>query len=359
MKKYFLGLSCFFTVTMYAQNTSCNEKANTMLISKIKKYPSDQLIPYYSEKNDRWGIFDRKTKKILTEPVLRDAAFFHPHINLYYGLETNGQENGCNGKIMGSEENYRIADIQNSGYIIYEASGAMPNMPKRSNKDKVKDEISGFEVDAYGNLVAFNPKYYNAEKDEPTIYNIVPFKNLYFAIVKNRINNETFFSIINQKGETFSGFEKLSNYPHHKQIYSHEKDVWFLIETNKNHYILKSLFKGTPFKDNFVNTDNWQNFAQTIGYAIMQTKEGKGILDLTNLEWKIKPAKNNDFWYLNYASLKPLAINYDKDEYSYNSKITIPIEMIKKNRKNTYIYIQNSKYSFYDLNMKLYQPKNN
>jgi len=56
--------------------------------------------------------------------------------------------------------------------------------------------------------------------------------------------------------------------------------------------------------------------------------------------------------------LEPLAINYDKDEYSYNPTIIVPTEMIKKNRKNTNIYLQNSKKSFYDLKMKLYVPKN-
>ncbi|MEG1376994.1 MAG: hypothetical protein RSC81_07965 [Myroides sp.] len=357
MKNYLLGLCSFFSIAVWAQNVSCEEKAKTMLIEKIKNYPSNQLIPYYSEKDDQWGYFDRKSKRKITEPVLREADFFHSHINLYYSLETNGQENGCTGKIMGSKEGYRLENFYESDYQIYETMMPAESMAKKTFKDKVNSAVNGFEVDENRNLTAFNPKFYNEEKDQPNIYDIFQFKGEHYAVVSFKNNTEAFCSVINQKGETFPGFEKLKNYPHRKQTYSHETDLWFLIETGENQFIFKSLFTGKQFADTFDNIDNWENFAQTIGYAIMRTNNKKGVLDLTTMKWKVKPAASNNFWYLNYSSLEPLAINYDKDEYSYNPTIIVPTEMIKNNRKNTYIYIHNSKNSFYDLNMKLYEPK--
>lgn len=357
MKNYLLGLCVFLSVAVWGQNVSCEEKVKTLLIDKIKDYPSNQLIPYYSENDGKWGYFDRKSKRKITEPVLRDAAFFHPHINLYYSLETNGQENGCTGKIMGSKENYQLENIYESDYQIYEAMMPPESMVKKSFKDKVDSAIGGFEVDEKGRLTTFNPKFYNAEKDQPNIFDIFQFKNNHYAIVSIKDNNGSFYQVINQKGETFSGFERLKNYPHRKQSYSHENDLWFLIATSENQFAFKSLFEGKQFDDTFDNTDNWENFAQTIGYAVMSTNNKKGVLDLTTMKWKVKPAASNDFWYLNYSSLEPLAINYDKDEYSYNSTIIIPTDMIKKNRKNTHIYLQNSKNSFYNLKMKLYEPK--
>jgi len=357
MKNYLLGLCGFLSVAVGAQNVSCEEKVKTLLIDKIKEYPSNQLIPYYSENHGKWGYFDRKSKRKITEPVLRDATFFHPHINLYYSLETNGQENGCTGKIMGSKENYQLENIYESDYQIYEAMMPPESMAKKSFKDKVDSAIGGFEVDEKGKLTTFNPKFYSAEKDQPNIFDIFQFKNNHYATVSIKDNNGSFYQVINQKGETFSGFERLKNYPHRKQSYSHENDLWFLIATSENQFVFKSLFEGKQFADTFDNTDNWENFAQTIGYAVMSTNNKKGVLDLTTMKWKVKPAVSNDFWYLNYSSLEPLAINYDKDEYSYNSTIIIPTDMIKKNRKNTHIYLQNSKNSFYDLKMKLYEPR--
>ena len=357
MKNYLLGLCSFLSVAVWAQNRSCEEKAKTLLINKIKDYPSNQLIPYYSEKDGMWGYFDRKSKRKITEPVLREADFFHPHIHLYFSLETNGQENGCTGKIMGSKESYRLENFYESDYQIYEAMMPPESMVKKTFKDKVNNLVNGFEVDEKGKLTSFNPKFYNEQKDQPNIYDIFQFKGEHYAIVSFKDNNGSFYQVINQKGETFSGFEKLKNYPHRKQSYTHEEDLWFLIETTENQHIFKSLFEGKQFADTFDNTNNWENFGQTIGYAIMSTNNKKGVLDLTTMKWKVKPKASNDFWYLNYSSLEPLAINYDKDEYSQNQNIIIPIEMLKKNRKNTYIYIHNSKNSFYDLKMKLYEPK--
>ena len=60
MKNYLLGLCGFLSVAVGAQNVSCEEKVKTLLIDKIKEYPSNQLIPYYSENDGKWGYFDRK-----------------------------------------------------------------------------------------------------------------------------------------------------------------------------------------------------------------------------------------------------------------------------------------------------------
>jgi hypothetical protein len=62
---------------------SCTERVTMQLINKIKKYNSKDLIPYYSEKENRWGYFHRSTKKIITKPLMQDAYFFKPFVFFY------------------------------------------------------------------------------------------------------------------------------------------------------------------------------------------------------------------------------------------------------------------------------------
>lgn len=358
MKKTLFVYLIVWSINVSAQEMTCEEKANKFLIEKIKGFQSNDLIPYYSKKESKWGYFHRVTKRKITEPVMKDAFFFHPYINLYYSLETDGKENGCNGKILGSKENYRVENLESSGYQIFESSGSWDKEIKKSYKSMIKDDLSGFEVDAGGNLTYFNSKYYNNSKDEPNILDVITLKNKYYAIVANRSadNSSSTYSVIDQNGKPFSNFENLPKYPHRKQIYSSDEDVWFLMETGKDQYVFKSLLKGEYIEETFVSSSNWENDAQSIGYAIMDC-EGKksGVFDLVTMKWKIKPAVKNDFLYLNYSSLEPLLYNYNKGENSYNPAIEVPVDMINKNREITNIYIQTSKDTFYDLDLKLYK----
>lgn len=325
-----------------------------MLIDKIKPYNSKDLIPYYSKKDRKWGFFHRASKKRLTTPILREEYFFQPDLHFYYSFEVNG-EDGCQGELLGSAQVYKLTSVKSSVYEIMIAEA--PKKEEDINyKNFAKDDIPGFELDENGNLTYFNSKYYNKKEDKPQLSDIFKINGKHYATALYEENGKKYYTIINQKGEVSKGFEKLETYPNRKQIFSNENDVWFLLEIAKDKYIFKSLLTGQTFNETFDYAPSWKSKAQDIGYAIFSVNKQSGLLDLTTMQWIIKPSAKNDFVRLHYASSDPLNFNYEKDRYSYNPTVTNPIEMIHHNRSISYIYIQNSKKQFLDLNLKLYKP---
>ena len=353
MKNLFTSAILLFCIHANAQTFSCDEKVQKLLVDKIKKYNSKDLIPYMDKKEGRWGYFHRTTKKILTAPIMNEAYFFHPHINFSYSFEQKG-EDGCNGKIYGSRIEYRILNLEKSVYIPTMAMA--PNQVKPAFKKFIKLEISGFEVDDKGSLTYFNPKFYDEENNEPRIIDIFKANGENYAITYLNEDTGHYYSVINQQGVAIKNFEKLKGYPTKKQSYNNEKDVWFWVNTNENEYILRSLLSGQRLNETFNNSPTWEYYAQEFGYAIFVIGKQKGLMDLTTMKWKIKPSIKNDFDFLVYASSEHLDYNYNKDEYSHNPNIIATIEMINANRKKSYIYIQNSKNQFMDLDLKFYRP---
>lgn len=353
-----LVIFIFFSLHITAQELSCDEKITTQFINKIKPFNSKDLIPYYSEKENKWGYIHRITKKIITKPIMREAYFFKPFVQFYYSFETNGLQNGCSGKILGSKDNYKIESLEKSEYQefdIYEEGG--PEV-KKTYKNMVKEDVNGFVVDENGKLKHFNPKFYNEKDDEPLIQNIIFFKNNYYAIIKILENNKKYYSIINQEGQEFLNFKKTEYYPMLKQIYSDDTDIWFLTIRNDKKYVYKSLLNNIQLEEAFDdNTIYGEVQDQSFGYVIYSVDKKKGVFDLTTMKWKIKPSDKNDFIYLFYASSEPLLYSYQKGEWTYRNDVIISNKDIEENRKKSYIYIQSSKNIFYDLELKSYEPK--
>ncbi|UIR54758.1 hypothetical protein LZQ00_10770 [Sphingobacterium sp. SRCM116780] len=345
MKKIILFAYILFHFSVRAQTTmTCEEKVDKFLIEKIKPYASNDLIPYYSKQVNKWGFFHRKTKKIITKPILNEPYFFHPNLNFHYSLEQMSEDR-CTGEISGSLDNYKLKETASSEsqlFVTMKEEGEI----KPSFKSFVKSDLTGFEVDEEGQLTYFSPHFYDEVEDRPTIFRIFKVKNAYCAIVMY----DNHYAVINQRGVPFPNFEKLSDIPTKKQSYSNEDDAWFWMNTGKEEYSFRSLLSGIQLKESFSESPNWTNNTQDIGYAILTIGKQKGLMDLTTMQWKIASAAENDFSSLAYASLEPL--NYG--EYAYDSQIAI--EMIQENRKKAYIYIRNSKNQYLDLNLKLYKP---
>lgn len=357
MKKkilYAFTLLTLSSLNVIGQTKTCDEKVNLFLIEKIKSYQSIDLIPYFSEKENKWGYFHRKTKKILTTPVLNDATFFNPSIEFYYSFETDGEQNGCDGKISGSKDKFKIDRISTSGYQMYSMDEGQHL--KKSYKSFVKEGISGFEVDSIGNLTSFSPKFYDSRNDKPRIFNFINFKGEYYALASMTENDTTFFTVINQKGASMPNFERITFYPSIKQIYTSDDDIWFFIRTGKDEYVFKSLLKGKRLKETFKYPSDWRYQTKTIGYNIFTVGKAQGILDLTTMKWKISPSIKNDFRSIEFTSLTSMDINPEKTEYFYTPATVIPTEMINTNRSKSYIYIQDSNKLFCDLELKYYKP---
>ena len=343
-------LFSLFTNLINAQEMSCQEKVQKLFIDKVKHHNSKDLIPYYSEKDNNWGYFNRNTGKIITEPIMRrDAIFFKPNLKFYYSFETNGIENGCTGEISGSKNNYKILSLNNAQYQAYDTA-FNGSYEKKSYKNHVKNSINGFEVDENGVLTNFNPKFYDEREDKPLISEVILFKGNIYAITKIVENNKNYFTMIKQNGEEFLNFKKTEYYPRLKQIYSNDTDLWFLTKSKNGKYIYKSLLENKTLQDSFDDdTIYGEKQAQKLGYVIYTVNKKNGVLDLTTMKWKVKPTNKINFSYLEYSSSEKLT---EKE----NIKI-IPNKDIEENRKISYIYIQTSNNEFYDLQLKLYKPK--
>ncbi len=356
-KIYILVVIIFYAIHTNAQDIDCNKKVETQLKNMIKSFKSIDLIPYYSEKEKKWGYFHRLTKKIITKPIMNSPYFFNPNINFSHCFETNGLENGCDGRILGSKGNYKIELSENAQYE-YDTGMGMSESTEKKFKSMVKDDVNGFEVDKNGILTNFNHKFYDEENDKILISKIIFFNKNYYAIIELFESGKNYYSIINQDGQEFVNFKKTECYPSLKQIYTKDSDLWFLTQTKNGKYTYKSLLNNIQselaFDSNVIYGENQE---QSFGYVIYTLDKKPGVLDLTTMEWKINPSENNDFQYLFFASSEPLLYSYKKDEWTYKPDAIISNKDIEDNRKKSYIYIQSSKDVFYDLELKIYKQK--
>jgi|GEM_PF-1759530 len=341
---------------LFSQNFSCEDKVSKHLIDKVEKHESINLIPYFSKTENKWGFFDKKTRKIVTSPILNRVHFFKPNLRLFYEMNNGNQENGCDANILGSKENYKTEFIKQSDYQVYEVESE--TRPKINYEKLINDEISGFEVNDNNKIIGFNSKFYN-KKTKKSILKIwaIKFKNNYYAVVTEKINDKNKYSIVNQQGDEMEGFENLSNFPIKVFHYRDSDDIWFYFKTEAGKYKFRSLLKNKEINGLFDRPLNLNNYAKTIGFAILKTNAKYGLLDLTTMSWRLKPKKKNDFVSLNYSSSEVLSENYINDRNNINFNKEIPIEIIKQNRLKSNVYIQNSKREFYNLKRKIIKPK--
>ena len=343
MKKIIL-LSCLlFLSNLHSQELTCEQKVKKFLIDKIKKYKSNELIPYYSKKENKWGFFDIKSKIKVTKPIFNDGYFFNPSLYIYYGLNTNGKENGCDGKISGSNSGYKIISLKESIYELFSSDSAPTFIIDYSNY--IDNSTSGFEVNNNNKIIKFNSKFYNNETTKPIDLDPIYLKGNFYTVINYKIKDISTFSIINQSGETVSGFENSSKNLYPINSFSDSDDVLILIPNLNNTYKLKSLLKNLDLIENINDSFIGDNNIKKLGYSLLKVNNEMGIFDFTTMNWKIKPDSKNDFSVLYYSSLEEIT----KQD---------TIKGVIENRKKVKIFIQNSKNEFYDLDMKLYKPKN-
>lgn len=358
IKKYLMFLLLFTAVTSSAQENTCDKKVNNLLIDKVKSFNSKDLIPYFSEKENKWGYMDRVSKKIITTPIFNAVYFFQPYLQFESSFEDDQLTKGCNGKIAGSSENYTVKSLKTTDYQAYTMPFDGYEEVKKNYQSMIKNTISGFELDADGKVSFLNSKFYDEANDKSLILEVFQFKNKYYAITKTVERKKEYYNVIDQKGNGFAGFKKLEPYPRLKQIYSNDKDVWFLLEINNNKYVYRSLFENRQLNDTIDDrTVYGQNQTQSLGYVIYTSNKKKGVFDLTTMNWRIPPSEKNDFSYLYYSCSDPLLYSYDKKEYSYRTDVILSSKMINENRAKSYIYIQTSNKDFYDLDFKIYIPE--
>ena len=274
MKRILLAVMLSIGVLGFAQNSE--EKIKGMIkeqiVDKIKNYKLTDLVPY-SKDGKKWALMDVKSRKILTDFVMRIPSTFNPEfmadINIgkwVYGMMIN--------------TNYDILPL-----VI------ACSIPEWFDV-KETDEL-GFQVDEQGRMTAYN-------KDYEYISNPILYKGEYYIII---IKKDKTNVLINQKGEEKEGF-------HFKEIL----DIYY-----KDREIGENVFYVEDFegKRGFVTMSGKKKlygkllsriYYPTLGYGLQ--KDGfylneikkSGVVDLVTQEWLIKPQEKYKIYRIIYTS---------------------------------------------------------
>ncbi len=270
MKRILLALMLGIGVLGFAQSEE--EIVQKYIIDKIKNYNPTDLVPY-SKDGKKWALMDVKSRKILTDFVMRIPSTFNPEfmadINIgkwVYGMMIN--------------TNYDILPL-----VI------ACSIPEWFDVKKT-DEL-GFQVDEQGRMTAYNKDYEYISK--PILY-----KGEYYIII---IKKDKTNVLINQKGEEKEGF-------HFKEIL----DIYYKDrETGENVFYVE----GFDGKKGLVTISGKKKlygellqevYSGVLGYSVQKDNENikkikkSGVVDLVTQEWLIKPQEKYKIYRIIYTS---------------------------------------------------------
>ena len=281
MKRILLAVMLGIGALGFAQSEE--EIVQKYIVDKIKGYKPTDLVPY-SKDGEKWALMDVKSRKILTDFVMRIPSTFNPEF---------------------------MADINigkwNYGMMINTNYDILPLVIACSIPEwfdvKETDEL-GFQVDEQGRMTAYN-------KDYEYISNPILYKGEYYIII---IKKDKTNVLINQKGEEKEGF-------HFKEIL----DIYY-----KDREIGENVFYVEDFegKRGFVTMSGKKKlygkllsriYYPTLGYGLQ--KDGfylneikkSGVVDLVTQEWLIKPQEKYKIYDIIYTSSEKLK-KYDETD---------------------------------------------
>lgn len=293
MKRILLAVMLGIGVLGFAQNSE--EKIKGMIkeqiVDKIKNYKLTDLVPY-SKDGKKWALMDVKSRKILTDFVMRSPSTFNPEfiadINIgkwVYGMMIN--------------TNYDILPL-----VTY-----CP-IPEREWFDVEKTDELGFQVDEQGRMTAYN-------KDYEYISDPILYKGEYYIII---IKKDKTNVLINQKGEEKEGF-------HFKEIL----DIYYKDrETGENVFYVEDLegkrgLVTISGKKKLYGELLQEVYSGILGYSAQKDNENikkikkSGVVDLMTQEWLIKPQEKYKIYDIIYTSSEKIK-KYDETD---RNKVTI------------------------------------
>ena len=272
MKRILLAMMLGIGVLGFAQSEE--EIVQKYIVDKIKGYKLTDLVPY-SKDGKKWALMDVKSRKILTDFVMRIPSTFNPEfmadINIgkwVYGMMIN--------------TNYDILPL-----VTY-----CP-MPEREWFDVEKTDELGFQVDEQGRMTAYN-------KDYEYISNPILYKGEYYIII---IKKDKTNVLINQKGEEKEGF-------HFKEIL----DIYYKDrETGENVFYVEDLegkrgLVTISGKKKLYGELLQEVYSGVLGYSAQKDNENikkikkSGVVDLVTQEWLIKPQEKYKIYRIIYTS---------------------------------------------------------
>ena len=287
MKRILLAVMLGIGVLGFAQSEK--EIVQKYIIDKIKNYKPTDLVPY-SKDGKKWALMDVKSRKILTDFVMRSPSTFNPEfiadINIgkwVYGMMIN--------------TNYDILPL-----VI------ACSIPEWFDVKKT-DEL-GFQVDEQGRMTAYNKDYEYISK--PILY-----KGEYYIII---IKKDKTNVLINQKGEEKEGF-------HFKEIL----DIYYKDrETGENVFYVEDLegkrgLVTISGKKKLYGELLQEVYSGVLGYSAQKDNENikkikkSGVVDLMTQEWLIKPQEKYKIYDIIYTSSEELK----KDDETDQNKVTV------------------------------------
>ena len=291
MKRILLAVMLSIGVLGFAQNSE--EKIKGMIkeqiVDKIKNYKLTDLVPYSKDGED-WALMDVKSRKILTDFVMRIPSTFNPEFMADINI---------------GKSNYGI--VINTNYDILPLVIAC-SIPEWFDVEKT-DEL-GFQVDEQGRMTAYN-------KDYEYISNPILYKGEYYIII---IKKDKTNVLINQKGEEKEGF-------HFKEIL----DIYYKDrETGENVFYVEDLegkrgLVTISGKKKLYGELLQEVYSGVLGYSAQKDNENikkikkSGVVDLMTQEWLIKPQEKYKIYDIIYTSSEELK----KDDETDRNKVTV------------------------------------
>ena len=287
MKRILLAMMLGIGALGFAQSEE--EIVQKYIVDKIKGYKPTDLVPY-SKDGKKWALMDVKSRKILTDFVMRIPRTFNPEFMADINI---------------GKWNYGM--MINTNYDILPLVIAC-SIPEWFDVKKT-DEL-GFQVDEQGRMTAYN-------KDYEYISNPILYKGEYYIII---IKKDKTNVLINQKGEEKEGF-------HFKEIL----DIYYKDrETGENVFYVEDLegkrgLVTISGKKKLYGELLQEVYSGVLGYSAQKDNENikkikkSGVVDLMTQEWLIKPQEKYKIYDIIYTSSEELK----KDDETDRNKVTV------------------------------------
>ena len=298
MKRILLALMLGIGALGFAQSEK--EIVQKYIVDKIKNYNPTDLVPY-SKDGEKWALMDVKSRKILTDFVMRIPSTFNPEFMADIDI---------------GKSNYGM--VINTNYDILPLVIAC-SIPEWFDVKKT-DEL-GFQVDEQGRITAYN-------KDYEYISNPILYKGEYYIII---IKKDKTNVLINQKGEEKEGF-------HFKEIL----DIYYKDrETGENVFYVEDLegkrgLVTISGKKKLYGELLQEVYSGVLGYSAQKDNENikkikkSGVVDLVTQKWLIKPQEKYKIYRIIYTSSEEI----DDRKIENRNKATIYFLATDKSRKH-------------------------
>ncbi len=281
MKRILLAVMLSIGVWGFAQNIE--KIIKQQIVDKIKNYNPTDLVPY-SKDGKKWALMDVKSRKILTDFVMRIPSTFNPEfmadINIgkwVYGMMIN--------------TNYDILPL-----VI------ACSIPEWFDVEKT-DEL-GFQVDEQGRMTAYN-------KDYEYISNPILYKGAYYVIITKKDKTNV---LINQKGVEQEDFRfRVMVDTDYKEKKTGENV--FYVEDFKGKKGFVTMSRKKKLYGELMNNIQYSFF----GYNIQNDSENikkikkSGVIDLVTQKWIIKPQEKYKIYDIIYTSSEEINIETSED----------------------------------------------